>query len=618
MVASMDPRSGTPPRRSGRVWRRGLLAAAGVVLLVAAAVWLSAERLIAAKLERDLRAAGFAGAEVSGASVASGGVAVRRIRLAGDDLDLEGIRAGVGTTGVERLSVDTLNLRAAIDASGRMALPEGVGARDDGTGDRGALIDLVPPDGLEVAAANVALATPAGPVSLRFTALHVERGDDDAHAEGRYTLEHSSGRLQGTATVGLSRDGTLRARIGVADGRFETHDVRIANVSGDLDAALPAHGPPTIELALTAAAVESKTEPPLWAPLAIEASVRGEGAALDVEALASDALGIVVLEIDGRTEGRRVSADVTLHPLQFVTGATEVADVSPALAEHVSDASGGVGFTGTLEWGPAGIRASGELRIESLSATILGTRISGIDGAAMLSSLAPLATPRGQTLRIAALDVGVPLTDGVVVYGLEPDGRIAVQKLTFELAGGRVSTEPFTVDSGDPGDLGIVLEAEGVDLSQLLALSRIEGLEGTGALSGRVPVRVSSSGIALGEGFLAAQTNGTLRYTPEDLPEFLRGDDLRSRMLREVLTNFQYDELAITITGDSEERAEQLVRLAAKGANPDFLDGHPIELNFNFSGPLLGAVRSAVDLSSAEAVQQLFEQQDERDVGSAP
>src|SRR5690606_8269357 len=291
---------------------------------------------------------------------------------------------------------------------------------------------------------------------------------------------------------------------------------------------------------------------------------------------------------------------------------------SPALAERVTDAAGSLAFAGTLQWDANGMRSSGALEAKGLAATVSGTRIAGIDGTTKLSSLLPPATQPDQTLRIGTLDVGVPLTDGTVVYGLGSDGRVEIQELTFDLAGGRVSTEPFTVDSGALSDLRFVLEAEDVDLSQVLALSQIEGLEGTGALSGRVPIRVSAGGIELDDGVLAAETNGTLRYTPENLPEFLRGDDVRSRMLREALTNFQYDELVLTITGESEDDAEQLLRLSAKGANPDFLEGHPIELNFNFRGPLLGAVRSAVDLSSAEAVQQLFEQQDQRELESAP
>src|SRR5690606_40716784 len=89
---------------------------------------------------------------------------------------------------------------------------------------------------------------------------------------------------------------------------------------------------------------------------------------------------------------------------------------------------------------------------------------------------------------------------------------------------------------------------------------------------------------------------------------FLRGEDVRSQMLREVLTNFRYEELSLAVSGESGEGGEQTLTLNARGANPDFLDGHPIELSFNFRGPLLGAVRSAVDLTDAAGLERLFEQ----------
>src|SRR5690606_16308572 len=140
-----------------------------------AAVWFSAGRIIATKLERDLRSAGWVDAQVAGASWSDGGVAVRRIRLAGDDLEVEGVRAEIGTSGVEKLAVDTLRLRAAVDANGRIGLPGAFDSSDDG-GNLGSALDLVPPDGLEVASADIVLATPSGPAALLLTALQVERG----------------------------------------------------------------------------------------------------------------------------------------------------------------------------------------------------------------------------------------------------------------------------------------------------------------------------------------------------------------------------------------------------------------------------------------------------------
>src|SRR5690606_20682915 len=173
--------------------------------------------------------------------------------------------------------------------------------------------------------------------------------DDASAASGSalLTIEAAVGGGGGTSVAASFDDGALtlpseRLTIGGIGGTVRVDDGAFAGAT------------------LTAAAVGSIAEPPLWAPLGLEASVRSAGAALELEALASDTLGSVVLEIAGRAENGRGKADVTLHPLRFVTGATQVEDVSPALAEHVTDASGGVRFAGTLEWDAEGMRSFGE------------------------------------------------------------------------------------------------------------------------------------------------------------------------------------------------------------------------------------------------------------------
>jgi hypothetical protein len=143
----------------------------------------------------------------------------------------------------------------------------------------------------------------------------------------------------------------------------------------------------------------------------------------------------------------------------------------------------------------------------------------------------------------------------------------------------------------------------------MLELSKINGVQGTGVLSGSIPIRISDGELRLDDGRLASSTGGTLRYTPTNLPAFLRGNDQRTQMLREVLTNFEYDELSATVSGDSGEGGQQTVRFEAQGANPDFLDGHPIELAFTFQGPLLGAMSSAVNVAGAAEIEDLYEQQ---------
>jgi hypothetical protein len=143
----------------------------------------------------------------------------------------------------------------------------------------------------------------------------------------------------------------------------------------------------------------------------------------------------------------------------------------------------------------------------------------------------------------------------------------------------------------------------------MLELSKINGLQGSGVLSGTIPVRISGRNVYLDDGQLVADVDGSLRYTPASPPAFLRGDEQRTQMLREALTNFQYDQLSVNVSGESGEGGQQTVIFNALGANPDFLDGHPIDLTFTFQGPLLGAMSSAVSVAGAAEIQDLFERQ---------
>src|SRR5690606_30805900 len=416
------------------------------------------------------------------------------------------------------------------------------------------------------------------------------------------------GRWPSVVAAGEAQASGTSLSVRVSGGAVASPDMAFA-LSG-LEGTAELRDGAVASAAMSIARIESRARPAPIVPFGVELTAERRDGALSFGAIASDELGVLVLEAIGRRERERAEARVRLYPLSFVTGATEVGDVSPLLAEHVADASGVLELEGDVEWTHGGLTGSGTLRARDFGATVAGIEIAGVSTEMRFASLLPLATASAQTVTVERLDLGLPLERGSAVLDLGADGALAVRRLEFGFAGGRLFAEPFTVDSGSLRNIGFVLRAEDVELSRFLALSRIEGLAGTGVLSGRVPVRLIDGGIRLDEGMLAAETDGVLRYAPSDLPDFLRGEDVRSQMLREVLTNFRYEELSLAVSGESGEGGEQTLTLNARGANPDFLDGHPIELSFNFRGPLLGAVRSAVDLTDAAGLERLFEQRE--------
>ena len=64
-----------------------------------------------------------------------------------------------------------------------------------------------------------------------------------------------------------------------------------------------------------------------------------------------------------------------------------------------------------------------------------------------LDRLWPPTTPPGQQLAIGLLDLGLPLTRGLVAFELRPGPALAVERLRWDFAGGTVGAAPFTVGS---------------------------------------------------------------------------------------------------------------------------------------------------------------------------
>jgi len=448
---------------------------------------------------------------------------------------------------------------------------------------------------------DLSVQSEAGP--LDFT---LAKGEERHRLTGRWPKLSLAARLgiNGPESITAELDGGA-LQIAGQPYRAEGMSAALRMAAGRLESAT-----------FKAAEIESLEEPALFAPLGLEATAGRDGDVLSLEAFLSDAMGLFVFEAVGRATARSGKLDLTLYPIEFLPEATEPGDLSPALGALVTDMRGPLAFAGGITWDADGIRSSGSLELGPLSFAAAGLRLSGLEGSIALASLLPLSTVGSQELRLGAANIGLPLTDGRLVFVLEPGGRISVEDLRFDLAGGRLSADPFILDLSRPQDTAVTMRANGVDLEKLVILSGIDGLQGKGELTGRLPLALTADGLTIADGLFEAAGGGVLRYIPEELPAFLKGDDLRSRMLRDALQNFQYDSLSLTLSGDV--GAEQRIALSASGANPDFLEGHPVELNVTVAGPLVSVVQSAIGGSGARALERMFRNSDGEPGSTAP
>ena len=108
--------------------------------------------------------------------------------------------------------------------------------------------------------------------------------------------------------------------------------------------------------------------------------------------------------------------------------------------------------------------------------------------------------------------------DARIVSG--PEGfapaRIDLKDGKLDFAGGTLSLTGIAFDPTKPLDAN--LKVDGVDLQALLALIDVDGLNGSGSISGAIPVHLDNTGVSIAGGALIAAGPGLLSYLGDALP----------------------------------------------------------------------------------------------------
>jgi hypothetical protein len=153
-----------------------------------------------------------------------------------------------------------------------------------------------------------------------------------------------------------------------------------------------------------------------------------------------------------------------------------------------------------------------------------------------------------------------------------------VQDLDIAMAGGIVRTRGVLDPTGGAAADGSV-QLRSVDLKQLLELIGVEGLNGTGRITGTVPVRLRDGKVTVADGLLNAEGPGVLRYQGTALQEQLSARADTVGTVAQVLSDFRYKKLSMTLNKAPEGMGTILLHM--EGANPSVLEGHPFAFNIS-------------------------------------
>jgi hypothetical protein len=240
-----------------------------------------------------------------------------------------------------------------------------------------------------------------------------------------------------------------------------------------------------------------------------------------------------------------------------------------------------------------------ELRDGRANNAALGVTSEGIEFTLEFTDIAKVITRPG-TLRIRDLSAGkLRMQQMDYEFALAGPEKIAITRVNFQALGGTISAEPFNYFPS-LRELDAVVLVDGLNIEEIMALTKELPAKATGRVNGRFPLRIDDSGLRLGTGWLqlkpgvAAEiqfsTSGLLTSgVSPNTPQYAVLKKVETGLLRLKISEMRLD---IRPPNAPPGRSAQL-HLAGEPVDPEVKA--PVVLDLNVNGPLEKLINLGLD-----------------------
>ena len=164
--------------------------------------------------------------------------------------------------------------------------------------------------------------------------------------------------------------------------------------------------------------------------------------------------------------------------------------------------------------------------------------------------------------------------------------KLSANKLKADVLGGSFSipTLQWPFEHGH----SVNVQLESIDLEQVLALDKKQGIVVTGDISGQLPVTFDGEKYIIEDGELHNISNGLIQVIDNPAVAELKASNSQLQLAFDALQNLHYHQLSSAVSmGDD---GYMLLETVIKGRNPDI--DNDVNLNLNLSYDLLGLLES--------------------------
>ncbi|WP_420731626.1 intermembrane phospholipid transport protein YdbH family protein [Hwanghaeella sp. 1Z406] len=269
-------------------------------------------------------------------------------------------------------------------------------------------------------------------------------------------------------------------------------------------------------------------------------------------------------------------------PIQFGAKNLTLGDILPpsllGADQAMPNVTGQIDAALDLKYSPAGQSGTMTVNLADIGVMDAEMGAKAINGTLRFDMAHPGATQGQQVLTGTAIAPGLPEMPSTIAFSVDDARLVHIKEATLDLFGGQFALIDTQLDPAQVS-LNGTLRLRRVNLSTALKHLEIEGVEGTGTISGLIPVRVTGGDVILKDGSLAAEGGGVLKIDNETVNQALASDQEQVQLLTQTLKDFHYDGLTATVVLPAGQNGT--IGLSLSGRNPEVMDGHPFVINVN-------------------------------------
>lgn len=286
----------------------------------------------------------------------------------------------------------------------------------------------------------------------------------------------------------------------------------------------------------------------------------------------------------------RGNADLTVPGIQF-DEKLQPDTLSRLALGVIANARGTVRGDGRIDWTPAAVTSSGAFTTDGLDFAAAFGPVTGAAGTIRFTDLLGMVTAPDQKLRIASINPGIEVDDGVLTYELRPGLALAIKGAEWPFLDGTLTLLPVTMRMGVAEVRRYTLMIEGLNAARLIERMGFANMTATGTFDGTLPLVFDENGGRIEGGQLRSRApGGNVSYVGALTYKNL---STMANFAFDALKSLDYREMEIAMNGPLEGEIVTRVQFAGirqgAAAKRNFLTDRiaklPIRFNVNVRAP---------------------------------